>query len=1030
MNGRKRGSFRIFMTAAAVMIASSAPEQAWSRQETPFNGGWRMALGDPANAEIPNFDDRSWKTVTLPRALNEDDAFKVGIEDQKTGIVWYRKRLTLPADIGPSVGGRAILEFEGARQAAEVFVNGVHVGGHENGVGSFAVDATPYLKPAPFENVVAVRVDNSWDYKERATGTPFQWNNKNFNANYGGLNQPVRLHLTGSLHQTLPFYSSLGTTGVYIWADAFDFKRRSARIHAESQVRNLSDRPRSFVFEVSLRDVDGKPAGRLRGESVTLAPGETRTVKAQATLTDLHFWSWGYGYLYAVSTALVEDGKTVDEVVTRTGFRKTEFRDGTVFLNGRAIQIHGYAQRSTNEWPAFGSDVPPWMSDFSNGLIVESGGNLVRWMHVTPAPQDVASADRVGLLQAVPAGDAESDAKGRRWAQRVELMRDTIIATRNNPSVLFYEGGNENISEAHMAELKALRDLYDPSGGRAVGSREMLASRIAEYGGEMLYVNKSAGKPLWAMEYSRDEGARRFQDNFTPPYHTDSPDYNRNQDSHAIEDVRRWYDYWRVRPGTGTRVSAGGVNIGWTDSNSHYRGDNNYRRSGEVDAMRLPKEGFFAHQVMWDGWVDVERPRTHVIGHWNYKPGVTKDVTVVSSAERVELRLNGRSLGDGDRKDRFLFIFPKIAWSAGTLEAIGYDAAGREVSRDTRVTTGAPAALRLTPITGPGGWRADGSDVALVDVEVIDTAGRRVPTALDTVSFKFTGPAEWRGGIAQGDSTGKEPVTASSGEIDASAPKAKVDGVTHYEGTRRHQDNFILSQRIPVEAGINRVALRSKPAAGTVELIATAEGLKPAKLMLASIQTPTPSSGLVGGDLLPVSLVRGPTPVTPSFRVTREALRPARTLAGSNTNAISFAQDDNETTHWASDGKPGTAWIEWQLPTPQRVDELDLKLIGWRLRSYPLRVTVDGKTVYDGVPEKNLGYTSLKLRSATGKNIRLTLTGPTEDRDAFGKIIEITGPRAGLDTGAEKVPAGMALGIIEAELYRRVNTGSGSNESR
>jgi hypothetical protein len=90
--------------------------------------------------------------------------------------------------------------------------------------------------------------------------------------------------------------------------------------------------------------------------------------------------------------------------------------------------------------------------------MVESGGNLVRWMHIAPARQDVESADRVGLPQAMPAGDAESDVTGRRWEQRVEVMRDAIVAFRNTPSILFYEGGNENISDEHMAELKAVRD--------------------------------------------------------------------------------------------------------------------------------------------------------------------------------------------------------------------------------------------------------------------------------------------------------------------------------------------------------------------------------------------------------------------------------------------------------------------------------------------------------------------------------------------------------------------------------------------
>jgi hypothetical protein len=990
-------------------LATAAP-----RIDQPFNDGWRMTTGDLAGAEQPAFDDAAWKPVTLPRAFNEDQAFRDASTDQKEAIIWYRKRFVLPVGTDLASGGKAFLAFEGVRQAAEVYVNGARVGGHENGVSGFGVDATAQLRPAPFVNVVAVRVDNSWTYKERATGSAFQWNNKNFNANYGGINQAVRLHLTGGLHQTLPLYSSLGTTGVYIWSDQFDIRRGAATVHAESQVRNDSSRPRTFAYRVSLRDVDGKAAGDFTGPTVTLAPGETRTVSAQAPLKGLHFWSWGYGYLYTVATALVEDGAAVDEVVTRTGFRKTEYRNGMILLNDRVIQVHGYAQRSTNEWPALGTDVPAWVSDFSNGLMVESGGNLVRWMHVTPARQDIASADRLGLMQALPAGDAEGDVTGRRWDQRVEVMRDAIIAFRNNPSILFYEGGNDNISEAHMAELKAVRDQFDPHGGRAIGSREMLGSKVAEYGGEMLYINKSATKPVWAMEYMRDEAARKFWDDRTPPFHKNNPDYNQNQDAYAAKAVNTWYDYWRERPGGGDRVSSGGVNIGFTDSNTHFRGDNNYRRSGEVDAMRLPKDAFWVHQVMWDGWVEVEHPRSHIIGHWNYAPGTVKDVLVVSSADNVELVLNGRSLGKGVKSDGFLFTFAKVAWAPGTLRAVGRDPGGNIVSSDEVETAGPAVALRLTPHVSPLGWTADASDLALVDVEAMDAQGRRTPTALDVVTFGLAGPAEWRGGIAQGDSQGKasaEPAKVAPPVNLVTQAPAPADGVTHYDGAARDQDNYILSRDLPLEAGINRVALRSTLEAGKVTVTARAEGLKPATLAL-DVAPPT------GETLLPVNLARGPTPTTPSVWVRRVTVKPVATTAGSNASSVGLAQDDDETTHWASDGTLANAWIEYQLDRPRVLNEVVLKLIGWRLRAYPLRITVDGVVVYEGEAPKSLGYVTLPLKPVKGSRLRIALTAPTVDRDAFGKIVEITGARAGLDTGAEKVAAGGGLGIIEAELYR------------
>jgi beta-galactosidase len=106
---------------------------------------------------------------------------------------------------------------------------------------------------------------------------------------------------------------------------------------------------------------------------------------------------------------------------------------------------------------------------------------------------------------------------------------------------------------------------------------------------------------------------------------------------------------------------------------------------------------------------------------------------------------------------------------------------------------------------------------------------------------------------------------------------------------------------------------------------------------------------------------------------------------------VGLAQDDDEMTHWASDGQLANAWIEYQLDKPQVVDEVVLKLIGWRLRSYPLRITMDGVTVYEGVPAKSLGYVTLPLKPVKGRKLRIALTGPTVDRDAFGKIVEITG---------------------------------------
>ena len=951
-----------------------------------FNSEWRLFVGDPAGAEKSEFNDRDWKSITTPHAWNEDDAFRKDIKDLSTGIAWYRKHFKLPAN---SSGKKIFLEFEGIRQAGEFYLNGKFFGRHENGVMAFGFDITDLIVPG--ENILAVRIDNAWDYKEKATGSTFQWNDRNFYANYGGINKNVWLHVTDRLYQTLPLYSNLQTTGVYVYATDFDIKNGTATISAETQVKNEYSTPKTFSYEIVVGDLNNKIVKTIKGEKYTLAANETKIISASDKISNLNFWSWGYGYLYNVYTTLKLDGKAIDTVRTRTGFRKTEFANGVFKLNGRTMQVHGYAQRTTNEWIALGNAVPAWMSDFSNRLMVESNANLVRWMHVTPWKQDVESCDRVGLMQAMPAGDSEKDVDGRRWEQRVEVMRDAIIYNRNNPSVIFYESGNKGVSEAHMAEMKALRDKYDPHGGRASGSREMLDSKTAEYGGEMLYINKSSRLPFWAMEYSRDEGLRKYWDEFTPPFHKngDGPlhngqnafDYNRNQDSHAIEDVVRWFDYWEARPGTGKRVSSGSVNIIFSDSNTHHRGAENYRRSGEVDALRIPKDGFFANQVMWDGWVEVEKPRTHIIGHWNYAPGTKKNIYVVSSTEKVELFINGVSKGFGEQSSRFLFTFKNIDWQPGEIKAIGYSLGGKTISTDSIKTAGEPFAVKLTWHTGPNGLMADGADTAIIDVEVVDKKGNRCPTALNMINFTLTGEAEWHGGIAQGP------------------------------------DNYILSKSLPVEGGINRVIIRSTTKAGGISLIALSEGLGGANAMLPShpVSVANGLSTFFPSDGLPVNLSRGPSPRGKSFKITRRTIEVAGVSAGSNTDKAKNSFDDDETTDWTSDGKIEAAWIKYDFAAVSSIDQVVLKLVGWRTQSYPIRISVDGKVVFTGITPRSLGYVTLKFAPTSGKSVQIELTGNASNRDAFGNIVEITGqpdPQSAANKGGKAT-----LGIVEAEFY-------------
>ena len=999
--------------------------EAAERRKICFNADWRLMLGDVKEAAQVAFDDEAWLQVTLPYAFNGDEAFRKDIVDLTDTVCWYRKAFELTEQ---DVQGKVFIEFEGARQGADVWLNGQKVGFSDNGVMAFGFDLTPYVKAG--RNVLAVRCDNSWTYRDRMLNSRYQWNDKNFNANYGGLPKNVWLHVTDKLYQTLPLYSNLGTTGTYVYATDFDVVGHKAVIHAESEVRNEDNRERSFTFSVKVLDAEGRVVANFNGESITMQPGETRKVCAQQLVEGLHFWSWGYGYLYTVETSLLPNvttplpnevlreghGVGSDMVATRTGFRKTRFGEGKIWLNDRVMMVHGYAQRTSNEWPGVGLSVPAWLSDYSNDLMVQGGANMVRWMHVTPWKQDVESCDRVGLPQAMPAGDSEKDVEGARWQQRTQLMRDAIIYNRNNPSILFYESGNESISREHMLEMKAIRDQFDPYGGRAIGSREMLDIDEAEYGGEMLYINKSNKHPMWAMEYCRDEGLRKYWDEWSFPFHKegDGPlyrgnpatEYNHNMDEFAIEMVRRWYDYWRERPGTGTRVSAGGVKIVFSDTNTHHRGESNYRTSGVVDAMRIPKDAFFVHQVMWNGWVEPEEAQTYIIGHWNYAKDVVKPIYVVSTADSVELFLNGKSLGKGKQSYRYLFTFDDIAFEPGAFEAIGSDG-----SRFRLETVGEPYQLKLTAIENPEGTMANGADMVLFQIEVVDRLGRRCPLDDRMVSFQLEGEATWIGGIAtlNNQAMQRPDEHRSPDLLDAAA-------------TKNISDNYVGSMSLPVECGVNRILVRTTSKAGRINIKTTAEGVKPASLQVKS--RAVKADGYQPQLTLKGRLDRGETPLSLSYVEQASGIGIIAATAGYDSAHAYRSFDDNELSEWKNDGRLSSAWITYKLARKAIVDEICMKLTGWRLRSYPLDIYAGEQLIWSGETKRSLGYVHLTpTQRVQTDEITIRLRGAGKDEDAFGGIVEVAEPAAG-ELDLFKAPNGAdtknELRIVEIEFLENL----------
>ena len=383
-----------------------------------FNPGWKFIRDDVAGADQAGVR-RLRVGQRQPAAHLERHRHLPRVHQPRrrrpaatiSGIGWYRKHFKLPAG---AEGRKVFLEFDGL-QAGRPLLPQRPAGRQISKTASppSASTSPSSSSSAAQDNVLAVKVDNSPDYKEEATGTPFQWNAQDFNPNFGGLNRDAWLIVTGKIYQTLPLYENLQTTGVYVYP-------RGHRPEEKDRGREGGGRGRAtrraiyaaITLSAVVVDADGvvraqvgrqhlRPRRRPGRNLHRLRPAGRRPFLGRERSLSLPTF---------IPSSRV-NGKVVDVCETQTGFRQTEFKGGAgtggVWLNGRFVWLTGYAQRAANDWAGLGGAYPDWMHDFTLALVRESNGNYIRWMHVSPQRADVAACDRLGIVEVCPAGDKE-----------------------------------------------------------------------------------------------------------------------------------------------------------------------------------------------------------------------------------------------------------------------------------------------------------------------------------------------------------------------------------------------------------------------------------------------------------------------------------------------------------------------------------------------------------------------------------------------------------------------------------------------
>jgi beta-galactosidase len=240
----------------------------------------------------------------------------------------------------------------------------------------------------------------------------------------------------------------------------------------------------------------------------------------------------------------------------------------------------------------------------------------------------------------------------------------------------------------------------------------------------------------------------------------------------------------------------------WPCINSHF---------GIMDVCGFPKNNYFYYQAWWS-----DKDVLHLYPHWNWpgKEGQMIDVWCQSNCESVELFLNGRSLGTR-KVEQYSHCEWKVPYEPGALEARGIRHG--KTLKATVATTGEPARISLT--TDRPSLQADGEDICVISVTALDTLGREVPVADNTIRFELKGGGAILG-VGNGDPSSHEPDKSLTGEY------------------RRKLFN-----------GRCQVIVQSRRGAGALTIRASSEGLEPALLFVRTeLVPPRPSVPPFIGD--------------------------------------------------------------------------------------------------------------------------------------------------------------------------------------
>ena len=744
---------------------------ALSRNITNIDKNWRFHLGDIPGSERPSFPDGNWRHLDLPHDWSIESEFSKDNASGSSGaflpggIGWYRKELLWDASWK---GNKIYIDFDGVYMNSDVWINGHLLGHRPYGYISFRYDITPFLNPG--KNIVAVRADNSKLPSARwYTGS--------------GIYRHVWLNVINPVH--------VDHWGTFVSTP--EVSADKALVNINTIIVNDSKKARKLQIEQRVLSHTGQLIAQNNSQA-EIKDASTIEVQQILSLINPLLWSPDYPNLYDVETTIKEGSQVLDQYNTPLGIRKMEFSANWGFrLNGESLIFKGTCNHDDGGG-AVGAAVPDDVLYKRLLQLKEMGSNAVRTTHNPGSPEFYTFCDILGLMVIDEAFDGWEVPKAKYdyglyfsawWKTDLESL---IRRDRNHPSVVMWSIGNE-VKGYSDARQKEMVDFVHGLDNTRPVTQGILKDRGAEgpyidvvgfngYGEEKgvleAYHKEFPDRPMVGTEMThtlQTRGAYRTQtayrgekqknwDTYKEKVYM-VPDLSKEEVFTGVPEVyKSSYDNCIVRINVRDQFKHDSRypflmgSFRW--SGFDYLGEGGYWPSrtanyGIIDLAGFPKDHYYLYQSLWS-----QKPMVHLLPHWTHpgKEGVVIPVVAYSNCEKVELFFNNISLGEQKMNDDLQLVW-QVPYYPGMLLAIGKNADGYKLAEDVQQSAGTPRAIRVT--SDKQTMRANGIDVARLEITIVDEKGVLVPSANNLVQFNITGPGKILG-VENGDIIDMDPV--------------------------------------------------------------------------------------------------------------------------------------------------------------------------------------------------------------------------------------------------------------------------------